>query len=175
MKWTIFRRLYWICYNTASASCFVFWLSGTRDLSFLTRYGTSAQALEGEVLTTWTTREVPKIFLNLVFKNFNILTCFLDSSVGKEFAYNAGGLGSILGLGRSPGEGKASTPVFWPGEFHGVHGVAKSRTQLSNFHFHFFSILITCTLLLGSWWEKSQLHPDGRLSVRTVLSGRCEG
>ena len=29
-----------------------------------------------------------------------------------------------------------STPVFWPGEFHGlciVHGVTESRTQLSNF------------------------------------------
>ena len=26
-------------------------------------------------------------------------------------------------------------PVFWPGEFHGIHGVAKSWTQLSNFHF----------------------------------------
>ena len=36
-------------------------------------------------------------------------------------------------------KGKAiSSPVFWPGEFHGlyiVHGVAKSRTQLSDFHF----------------------------------------
>jgi len=28
------------------------------------------------------------------------------------------------------------TPVFWPGEFHGLHGVAKSQTRLSNFHFH---------------------------------------
>ena len=34
------------------------------------------------------------------------------------------------------------TPVFWPGEFHGqrslatVHGVTKSRTQLSDFHTH---------------------------------------
>ena len=28
------------------------------------------------------------------------------------------------------------TPVFWPGEFHGlVHGVTKSRTWLSDFHF----------------------------------------
>ena len=31
-----------------------------------------------------------------------------------------GDLGSIPGLGRSPGEGKGYlTPVFWPGEFHG--------------------------------------------------------
>ena len=35
-------------------------------------------------------------------------------------ACNAGDLGSIPGLGRSPGEGNGlSTPVFWPGEFHG--------------------------------------------------------
>ena len=34
-----------------------------------------------------------------------------------------------------PGEGKGyPTPVFWPGEFHGV---AKSQTWLSAFHFHF--------------------------------------
>jgi len=28
---------------------------------------------------------------------------------------------------------RLSTPVLWPGEFYGV---AKSQTQLSNFHFH---------------------------------------
>ena len=29
------------------------------------------------------------------------------------------------------------TPVFWPGEFHGliVHGIAKSQTRLNDFHF----------------------------------------
>ena len=26
------------------------------------------------------------------------------------------------------------TPVLWPGAFHGLYGIAKSRTQLSNFH-----------------------------------------
>ena len=30
---------------------------------------------------------------------------FLDSSVGKESAYNTGAPGSVPGLGRSPGEG----------------------------------------------------------------------
>ena len=31
------------------------------------------------------------------------------------------------------------TPVFWSGEFMDciVHGVAKSQTRLSNFHFYF--------------------------------------
>ena len=35
-------------------------------------------------------------------------------------------------------KGKLTTPVFWPGEFHGLYSswVAKNRTQLSDFHFH---------------------------------------
>ena len=58
---------------------------------------------------------------------------FPHSSVGKESACNAGDLGSIPGLGRSPGEGNGNPPVFLPGEFHGqrslwatVHGVTES-------------------------------------------------
>ena len=31
-------------------------------------------------------------------------------------------------------KGKATTPVFWPGKFHGLHGVAKNRTRLRDFH-----------------------------------------
>ena len=47
---------------------------------------------------------------------------FPGGSAGKESACNAGDLGSIPGLGRSPGEGKGyPTPVFWPGEFHGLY------------------------------------------------------
>ena len=43
-------------------------------------------------------------------------------SAGKEFTCNAGDLGSIPGLGRSPGAGKGyPTPVFWPGDFHGLY------------------------------------------------------
>ena len=44
---------------------------------------------------------------------------------------------------------RVPTPVLWPGEFHGaVHGVAKSRTRLSDFHFTLtFEVLI---LRLGS-------------------------
>ena len=61
-------------------------------------------------------------------------------SAGKESACNAGDLGSIPGLGRSPGEGKG-----YPLQYSGlessmaciVHGVAKSQTRLSDFHFHF--------------------------------------
>ena len=46
------------------------------------------------------------------------------SSAGKESACNVGDQGSIPGLGRSPGEGeRAPTPVFWPGEFHGLYSL----------------------------------------------------
>ena len=67
-------------------------------------------------------------------------TLYPGGSAGKESTYNVGDLGSIPELGRSPAEGQgiSLSLQFWPGEFHGlyiVHGVAKSRTQLSNFHF----------------------------------------
>ena len=47
---------------------------------------------------------------------------FPCGSPGKEPACNAGDLGLIPVLGRSPGEvERPPTPVFWPGEFHGVY------------------------------------------------------
>ena len=59
-------------------------------------------------------------------------------SAGKESACNAGNLGSISGLGGSPGEGHGN-PLQCSGLENSmdciVHGVAKSRTRLSNFHF----------------------------------------
>ena len=46
---------------------------------------------------------------------------FPCGSAGKESALNEGDLSLIPGLGRSP-EGKGyPTPVFWPGEFHGLY------------------------------------------------------
>ena len=45
---------------------------------------------------------------------------FPGGSDSKASAHNAGDLGLILGLGRSPGEGKwQPTPVFLPRKFHG--------------------------------------------------------
>ena len=47
----------------------------------------------------------------------HLYTGFPDGSDGKESACNAGDLGLILWLGRSPGGGHGSpTPVFLPGE-----------------------------------------------------------
>ena len=60
-------------------------------------------------------------------------------SAGKESACNAGDLGSIPGLGRSPGEGEGY-PLQYSGLENSmdyvVRGIAKTRTQLSDFHFH---------------------------------------
>ena len=59
------------------------------------------------------------------------------SSAGKESACNTGDLGSIPGLGRSPVERKGY-PLQYSGLENSmdcvVHEVAKSWTQLSNFH-----------------------------------------
>ena len=63
--------------------------------------------------------------------------------LGKESACNAGDLGSIPGLGRS-GEGKGY-PLQYSGLENSmvciVHGVAKSQTQLSDFHCELFLYL----------------------------------
>ena len=73
-----------------------------------------------------------------------LIYCLLQSldfpfgSAGKEYACNVGDLALIPGLGRSPGEGKG-----YPLQYSGlessmgciVHGVIKSRTRLSDFHF----------------------------------------
>ena len=75
--------------------------------------------------------------------------CFLvltppATLVGKESAYNSGDLGSIPGLGRSPGEGNGNplqyscleNPIDRGAWWATVHGVAKSWTQLSDFTLH---------------------------------------
>ena len=66
-----------------------------------------------------------------------------SGSTGKESTHNAGDLGSIPGLGRSPGQGKGY-PLQYSGLENSmdciVHRVAKSQTGLSDFNFH------TCTL-----------------------------
>ena len=58
-------------------------------------------------------------------------------SACKESACNVGDLGWIPGLGRFPGEGKGY-PLQYSGLVNSmdytVHGVAKSRTQMSDFH-----------------------------------------
>ena len=63
---------------------------------------------------------------------------FPGGSDGKESACNARDLGLIPGVGRSPGEGKGSplqdSGLENPMDYT-AHGVSKSRTRLSDFHF----------------------------------------
>ena len=74
---------------------------------------------------------------------------FPGGSDGKESACNAGDLGLIPGLGRSHREGNGYPCQYsclehsmaigaWQAT---VHGVAKSRTRLTNSHFHFHFLL----------------------------------
>ena len=83
---------------------------------------------------------------------------FPGGSEVKASAHNAGDLGLIPGLGRSPGEGNGNplqyscleNPMDGRAWWATVHGVAKSWTQLSNFTFtaKYFccSLLSFCTL-----------------------------
>ena len=63
---------------------------------------------------------------------------FPCGSDGKESTCNVGDLDSIPGLGRSPGEGNGYLLQYSGLENSMdciVHGISKSRTQLSDFHF----------------------------------------
>ena len=72
----------------------------------------------------------------MVFVLIKVISAFPGSSAGKEFACNAGDLGSISRLRRSPGGGHGNPLQYCCLENpHGqrslvgsVHGIAKSRT-----------------------------------------------
>ena len=63
---------------------------------------------------------------------------FPCGSAGKESARSAGNLGSIPGLGKSPGKGN-SYPLQYSGLENSidciVRGFPKSQAQLNDFHF----------------------------------------
>ena len=95
------------------------------------------------------------VFYNTPFR----MKGFPDSSVGNESACNAGDPSSIPGSGQSAGEG-----IGYPHQYSGlensmdytVHGVAKSQTRLSDFHFHFLEWKI-----IQMWydqWEYCYCH-----------------
>ena len=73
---------------------------------------------------------------------------FPGGSEVKASASNAGDLGSIPGSGRSPGEGNGNplqyscleNPMDGGAWWATAHGVAKSRTRLSDCTFTFFQV-----------------------------------
>ena len=79
-----------------------------------------------------------------------ISICFPGGSEVKASARNVGDLGSIPGLGKSPGEGNGhplqysclENPMDRGAWWATVHGVAKSQTRLSDFTFTFTVKLI---------------------------------
>ena len=87
-----------------------------------------------------------------------MLVGFPGDSDGKESACNVGDTGLIPGLGKYPGERNGKLLQYsclensmdrgaWQAP---VHGVAKSRTQLSHFHFHFdsrLSVVLNCCMV----------------------------
>ena len=102
--------------------------------------------------------------------NLRQITWVLSGSAGKESACNLGDLGSIPGLGKSPGEGKGY-PLQYSGLENSmdciVHGVAKSQTWLSDFHFHFSAISSSDFMML---WLHSvsaiwSVCPWGRICI----------
>ena len=71
----------------------------------------------------------------LMYNIFIVSLGFPGGSDDKESACNAGDLGSISGVGRSPGEGKGY-PLQYSALENSMdcigHGVVKSRTRLSD-------------------------------------------
>ena len=82
------------------------------------------------------------------------LTGFHYGSAGKESSCSARDLSLIPGLGKSPAEGKGYQ-LQYPGLENSmdciVHGGAKSRTQLSDFHFPLPSLNSVYTSV-SSWF-----------------------
>ena len=83
-----------------------------------------------------------KIILLIIGVDLNMCKGFHGGSDGKESACNEGDLGLISGSGRSPGEGDGNPLQYsclknsmdrgaWLAT---VHGIAKSRIQLSDKH-----------------------------------------
>ena len=97
----------------------------------------------------------PYSFCPLFCPSFQEMVFPCGSAVN-ESTCNAGDLSSIPGLGRCPGEGK-DYPLQYSGLENStdciVHGVSKSWTQLSDFHFHTF-LCMKCSLGIFNFLEE---------------------
>ena len=99
---------------------------------------------------------------------------FPGGSAGKESACNVDDLGSIPGFGRSPGEGKVY-PIQYSGLENSmdciVHGVTKSWTRLSDFHFPSLQIMVEIMKTMAIFFERSHAGP-ATLSAASPAPGR---
>ena len=88
--------------------------------------------------------------------------CFPDGSVGKESTCNAGDLGLIPGLERSPGEETGYLLQYSCLENSmgcTVHGAATSWTQPSDFHFHVKVKSLSRVQLFATPWTVAYQAP----------------
>ena len=83
---------------------------------------------------------------------------FLGGSAGKEPACSVGDLGQISGFGKIPWRReRLPTPVFLPGEFHGLYSPwGHSQTQLSDFHF--LQLIYNVVLVSGEEQNDLVIH-----------------
>ena len=103
--------------------------------------------------------------------------CLQGGSEVKVSACNAGDLGSIPGSGRSTGEGNGNplqyscleNPMGGGAWWATLHGVAKSRTQLSDFTFTFHDHLIRVDVCDQKY---KQVKKNSCLCYRIVDSNR---
>ena len=96
---------------------------------------------------------------------------FPSGSAGKESSCNTGDRGSITELWRSPGEGTSlPTPVFWPGESHGLNpwGHKESNTTGWLFTFTFIATSASSSLSLSQDPNGRRLNKSNNLLVCRV-------
>ena len=99
---------------------------------------------------------------------------FPCGSADNKSTYNAGDLGSIPGLGRSPGEGKRQpTPVFWPGEFHGLYSPWGHKESDTAERLSLEGEMEMCSTLRGTWFRESS--SSLLLPVQRATQERNEG
>ena len=112
--------------------------------------GSLGEFLYSKAQTSWPQENLLKkknchIQVTIDITRWDPLTLLISGSEVKASACNAGDLGLIPGSGRSPGEGNGNSlqysclenPTDGGAWWATVHGLAKSRTRLSNFTFTF--------------------------------------
>ena len=95
---------------------------------------------------------------------FTLVVGFPGSSAGKESACNAGDLGWIPGLGRSPGEGKGN-PLQYS---HLENSMNHIVHEVATFIFTFMTEQLSLTLVAAKKWQIPQPsfpNPGKRKSV----------
>ena len=113
---------------------------------------------------------------------------FPDGSDSKESACNERDPGLIPGSGRSPGKGNGNplqyscleNPMNRGAWWTTVHGVAKSRTRLSNWvrththtHIHIHTHIYTCQALRGSKKEPSWNFTSNEEQIKSIHWNNC--